>query len=42
MRFLPSRVSAIVWLQPLESNETLGEIAKVELHKDAMCSFEQI
>ena len=44
MRILPScsHVSATVWLHHLDSNKMLGEKARWELHKVAMCCFEQI
>ena len=37
-----SHVSTIVWLQHLDFNRVPGEKARWELHKDAVCCFEQI
>ena len=37
-----SRVSTIVWPHPLNFNETLGEKARWDKHKDAACYFEHI
>ena len=34
--------STIVWLDHLDFNEIFGEKARWELHKDAVCCFEQI
>ena len=34
-------VSTIVWLHHMEFNEALGEKARHELYKNAMCCFEQ-
>ena len=35
-------ISTIVWLHYLDSNKTLREKARWELHKDAACCFEQV
>ena len=37
-----SHFSIIVWLHYKDSNETSGEKARWELHKDSMCCLEQI
>ena len=44
MGILPSysHVITIVWLHHLDFNKIPGEKAKQELHKDAVCYFEQI
>ena len=44
MRILPScsYVSTIVWLHNLNSNEASGEKARLELHNNTACYFEQI
>ena len=42
MRTLSSGVCTTVWLHHLDFNEMLGEIARLELHKDAVCCFQQM
>ena len=44
MAILPSssHVSIAVWLHHFDFNETPGEKARLELHKNATCSFQQI
>ena len=44
MGILPScsYVSTTLWLHHLDSNETIGENARWELHEDAVYSFKQI
>ena len=41
---LPSciHVSITTWLHHLDLKKMLGEKARWELHKDAMCCFEQV
>ena len=44
MGFLPSycRISTTEWLHKVDFNQTSGKKATGDLHKDAVCCFEQI